>query len=53
MSRTPQKPSKDYIELLVEIKERIRVMNSATHSKQDLDFAIGVFEKVEKKLGVI
>ncbi len=33
--------------------ERIRVMNSATHSKEDLDFAIGVFEKVGKELGVI
>ncbi len=53
MSRTSQKPSKDYIELLVEIKERIRVINSATHSKEDLDFAIGVFEKVGKELGVI
>ncbi len=33
--------------------ERIRVMNSATHSQEDLDFAIGVFEKVGKELGVI
>ncbi|MDQ7064161.1 MAG: glycine C-acetyltransferase [candidate division KSB1 bacterium] len=33
--------------------ERIRVMNSAIQSKEDLDFAIGVFEKVGKELGVI
>ncbi|RMG27300.1 MAG: 8-amino-7-oxononanoate synthase, partial [Methanobacteriota archaeon] len=33
--------------------ERLRIMNSATHSKEDLDFAIGVFEKVGKELGVI
>lgn len=34
-------------------KDRIRVMNSATHSKKDLDFAVGVFEKVGKELGLI
>jgi glycine C-acetyltransferase len=32
---------------------RIRVMNSATHSKDDLDFALGVFAKVGRELGVI
>ncbi|MFQ5649012.1 MAG: glycine C-acetyltransferase [bacterium] len=34
-------------------KDRIRVMNSATHSKDDLDFAAGVFEKVGKEVGII
>ena len=33
--------------------ERIRVMNSATHSTEDLNYAIGAFEKVGKELGVI
>jgi len=34
-------------------KDRIRVMNSATHSKKDLDFAVEAFEKAGKKLGLI
>lgn len=34
-------------------KDRIRVMNSATHSKDDLDFAIDVFKKVGKALKII
>ncbi|SHH18608.1 glycine C-acetyltransferase [Thermosipho atlanticus] len=34
-------------------KARIRVMISATHSKEDLDFALEKFEKVGKKLNVI
>lgn len=34
-------------------KDRIRVMNSATHSFKDLDFAVDVFVKVGKELGVI
>jgi len=34
-------------------KDRIRLMNSATHSKEDLDFAVGVFEKVGKQIGII
>jgi glycine C-acetyltransferase len=34
-------------------KDRIRVMNSATHSKEDLDFAIAVFERVGKETGII
>ncbi len=34
-------------------KDRIRLMNSATHSKEDLDFAAGVFEKVGRQLGII
>ncbi|MFQ5604252.1 MAG: glycine C-acetyltransferase [bacterium] len=34
-------------------KDRIRIMNSATHSKDDLDFAVGVFEKVGKQLELI
>jgi glycine C-acetyltransferase len=33
--------------------ERLRLMNSATHSAKDIDFALGVFEKVGKNLGVI
>ncbi|MFZ5915986.1 MAG: glycine C-acetyltransferase [Chloroflexota bacterium] len=32
---------------------RIRVMNTAAHSQQDLDFGLSVFEKVGKELGVI
>ncbi len=32
---------------------RIRVMNTAAHSKEDLDFGLTAFEKVGKKLGVI
>ncbi len=34
-------------------KARIRVMLSAAHSKEDLDFALEKFEKVGKELGVI
>ncbi|AFG35694.1 8-amino-7-oxononanoate synthase [Fervidobacterium pennivorans DSM 9078] len=34
-------------------KARIRVMISAVHSKEDLDFALEKFEKVGKKLAVI
>ena len=34
-------------------KDRIRLMNSATHSQEDLDFALGVFEKVGKQMGLI
>jgi glycine C-acetyltransferase len=34
-------------------KARIRVMNSATHSKDDLDQALGIFAKVGRELGVI
>jgi glycine C-acetyltransferase len=34
-------------------KARIRVMNSASHSKDDLNQGLGVFEKVGKELGVI
>jgi len=34
-------------------KDRIRVMNSATHAREDLDFALGAFEKVGKEMGII
>ena len=34
-------------------KARIRVMNTASHSQEDLDFALAAFEKVGKELGVI
>ncbi len=34
-------------------KARIRVMISATHSKEDLDYAIQKFTEIGKKLGVI
>ena len=34
-------------------KARIRVMLSATHTKEDLDFALEVFAKVGRELGVI
>ncbi len=34
-------------------KDRIRVMNSATHSREDLDFALGVFEKVGRGMGLL
>ncbi|MBO8139921.1 MAG: glycine C-acetyltransferase [Thermosipho sp. (in: Bacteria)] len=34
-------------------KARIRVMISAVHTKEDLDFALEKFEKVGKKLGVV
>ncbi|MCG8606889.1 aminotransferase class I/II-fold pyridoxal phosphate-dependent enzyme, partial [bacterium] len=34
-------------------KDRIRLMNSATHSKEDLDFALNAFEKVGKELALI
>jgi glycine C-acetyltransferase len=34
-------------------KARIRVMNSAAHSPQDLEQALGAFERVGKALGVI
>ena len=32
---------------------RIRVMNTAAHNQQDLDFGIAAFEKVGRELGVI
>jgi glycine C-acetyltransferase len=32
---------------------RIRVMNTAAHSKEDLDFGLAAFEKVGQELGVI
>jgi glycine C-acetyltransferase len=34
-------------------KARIRVMISATHQKEDLDYGLQAFQKVGKKLGVI
>lgn len=34
-------------------KARIRVMISASHTKDDLDFGLSAFQKVAKKLGVI
>jgi glycine C-acetyltransferase len=34
-------------------KARVRVMNSATHSQDDLDQALGIFAKVGRELGVI
>jgi glycine C-acetyltransferase len=34
-------------------KARIRVMVSAAHSKEDLDFALSKFEKIGKKLNII
>lgn len=33
--------------------ERLRLMNSATHSAEDITFALGVFEKVGKELRVV
>jgi glycine C-acetyltransferase len=32
---------------------RIRVMNTAAHTRQDLDQGLGIFEKVARELGVI
>jgi len=34
-------------------KARIRVMNTAAHSHEDLDVGLAAFEKVGKELGVI
>lgn len=34
-------------------KARIRTMINAAHSKEDLDFAIGAFEKAGRKLGLV
>ncbi len=34
-------------------KARIRVMNTAAHSREDLDQGLAVFEKVAKELGII
>jgi len=34
-------------------KARIRVMNSASHSRDDLDKGLEAFKSVGKKLGVI
>ena len=34
-------------------KARIRVIPSASHSKEDLDLAVKAFEKVAKELQVI
>jgi len=34
-------------------KARIRVMNTAAHSREDLDIGLVAFEKVGKELGVI
>ena len=32
---------------------RVRVMNTASHSREDLDYALAAFEKVGRELGVI
>jgi len=34
-------------------KARLRVMNSATHSPEDLDLALDRFARVGRELGVI
>jgi len=34
-------------------KARIRTMMTAAHTKEDLDFALGIIEKVGQKLGVV
>jgi glycine C-acetyltransferase len=34
-------------------KARIRVMISASHSKEDLDYGLDAFKKVGRELGVI
>ncbi|MEZ4618864.1 MAG: aminotransferase class I/II-fold pyridoxal phosphate-dependent enzyme [Caldilineaceae bacterium] len=34
-------------------KARVRVMNSAAHSRQDLEQALDIFERVGRELGVI
>jgi glycine C-acetyltransferase len=34
-------------------KARIRVMNSAAHSRDDLDHALGIFARVGRELGVV
>jgi len=34
-------------------KARIRVMNSAAHSADDLELALAIFERVGQELGVI
>jgi len=34
-------------------KARIRVMNSASHSRDDLDQALDIFARVGRELGVI
>jgi glycine C-acetyltransferase len=34
-------------------KARIRVMNSAAHTREDLDFALDAFRTVGKALGVL
>ncbi len=34
-------------------KERLRLMMSATHSTEDLNFAVGAFEKAGRELGLI
>jgi len=34
-------------------KARIRVMNTASHSREDLDFGLAAFEKVGRELGVV
>ncbi len=39
--------------LVAKGKERVRVIPSASHTKEDLDFGIAAFEKVGKELGVI
>jgi glycine C-acetyltransferase len=32
---------------------RVRIMNTASHSREDLDFALSAFEKVGREMGVI
>jgi len=34
-------------------KDRIRVIPSASHSREDLDFGISAFAKIGKQLGII
>ena len=34
-------------------KARLRLMLSSVHKREDLDFALGVFEKIGRKTGVL
>ena len=34
-------------------KARIRVMNTAAHTREDIDFGLEAFEQVGKELGVV
>ena len=42
-----------YFPMVAEEKSRVRTIVMATHSRQDLEAALGAFEEVGRSLGVV